>query len=242
MPFTVHCPSGHAFLAPESFIGREVRCPFCHQPTIVGESRVAYQGEESSVSPLSIGSGTQSEGISASVFPGNQSGPFHAAKSIGSSKSKVRPQRLPLGSSIILMLVAASNALPGVLAMLQGDGGPWPFVLVGVALLELGAALLFLIFPDWDSLKMTGFLFGAMAALLGMAAAFLAFASKAKLQSLAIASDWQDAAARWMISLSAVQATTAFFCFRAAETWRRRTNITLSRKAKQVRLSTSIPP
>lgn len=242
MPLTVHCPAGHAFLAPESFVGREVRCPFCQQRTIVGELQIAHQDEENSVSPLSIGIDTQSEGISASVFPGNRSEPFPAGKSVGSDRLKVRAQRPPLASSLMLMLVAASNAVPGVLAMFQGDGGPWPFVLAGVALLGLGAALLFLIFPDWYSLQMTGFLFGATAAVFGMAAAFLAFASEAKLRSLTIASDWQDAAARWMISLTAIQGTAAFFCFRAAETWRRRASMVLSRKSKRGRLSSSMPP
>jgi len=137
---------------------------------------------------------------------------------MGATVLMARPPSISATTLVGLTFVALSNLVPTALAVWQNDWSPWPFVLAGVALLEISATILLVLFPDWCSLKTTGTLFGVVAGLFGMAAAFLAFASEAKLQSLNIPHDSQDAAARWMISLMAIQATTAFFCFRAAET------------------------
>ena len=230
MPFTVRCPSGHAFLAPESYIGREVRCPFCQQMTVVQELRTANKATENNpVSPISPDFVSPDREACASVSRRNQLRSSPDEQPMGATISMARPQSISAASLVGLVLVAVSNLVPGVISMWQNDRSPWPIVLAGVALLEISATILLVLFPDWCSLKTTGTLFGVVAGLFGMAAAFLAFASEAKLQSLAVPHDSQDAAARWMISLMAIQATTAFFCFRAAETWRRRTTIVFSR-------------
>jgi len=230
MPFTVHCPSGHAFLAPESYSGREVRCPFCQQTTVV--SAPGKPQEERTVdTTLSQISRGETEHVTATSNPSQASdfGTRGDRSRLEGDFRQFRVQRFPVGTVIGLTLVALSNVAPVPFAITQGYTGPWLTILVGMALLEIGATSLLVIFPDWCSLKTTGNVFGMTAALFGMAATFLAFASEARLQALAIASDLQDAAARWMISLMAIQATTAFLCYRSAETWRRRTSAILVR-------------
>lgn len=233
MPLTVHCPSGHAFLAPESYIGREVRCPFCQQMTVVREQRTADAGKPTnSASVPSSELTTPQREASTVVFRKNQALSSRDERPSGAAVVMAHPQAISATTLVGLTFVALSNLVPAALAVWQNDWSPWPFVLAGIALLELSATVLLLLFPDWSSLRMTGLLFGVVAGLFGMAAAFLAFASEAKLQAWAIPRDSQDAAGRWMISLMAIQATTAFLCFRAAETWRRRTTIIFSRRSK----------
>jgi len=169
------------------------------------------------------------EDVAVSLTPFQKNGLGDSAHQLGLEIDirRFRAQRLPVGTVIGLTLVTFGNLIPVFLAILQGYVGPWLTIIVATTLLEISAISLLIIFPDWCSLKTTGNVFGMAAALFGMAATFLAFASEARLQALAITTDLQDAAARWMISLMAIQATTAFFCFKSAETWRRRTSAIL---------------
>ena len=44
-PLTICCPSGHRFLAPFAFVGKEVKCPYCGLPTIVPQPGDAPSSE-----------------------------------------------------------------------------------------------------------------------------------------------------------------------------------------------------
>ncbi len=232
MPLTVRCPSGHAFLAPPHFVGREVRCPYCQQMTVVELTTSDRQAPpETSSSP-----GASHVGAPSAPTSSTQGDPTPAEVTdpgMDDAVLKIPTSRLSLGMVLGLIAVAISSFIPAGLALEQNCGGRWPVGLVAISALQIGAVFLLVILPDWTSLRTVGLLFGIVAALFGMAAAFLAFASESRLHALGIENDLRDAAARWMISLMAIQATTTFLCFRAAETWRRRVTILSARRPRR---------
>ena len=232
MPVTVRCPSGHAFLAPPNFVGREVRCPYCQQMTVV-EVAVTRQ-QPSPAKPPSVGvAGVGEPSAPPNSAQGNPASAEIIDPVVNEVASKVPTARLSVGMVLGLLAVAMSSLIPAALAIAQNCGGRWPTGVVAISALQIGAVFLLVILPDWTSLKIVGLLFGIAAALFGMGAAFLAFAVESRLHAMGIESTLRDAAARWMISLMAIQATTTFLCFRAAETWRRRVSIIFARKPRR---------
>ncbi|HQF12840.1 MAG TPA: hypothetical protein PLS55_03025, partial [Thermogutta sp.] len=108
MPLTVRCPSGHAFLAAPNFVGREVRCPYCQQMTVVEVAVSEHQ-----TSPAKPPSPGAAAGGEPSAPPNFAQGDPTSAKIIdpviNEVASKAPTPRLSVGMVLGLLAVAMSS-------------------------------------------------------------------------------------------------------------------------------------